>query len=189
VASHEFIRALFTAEYDASWPVFVINITIIPMGVLLFDPIMRAYADYRFVFLQAKIVLFVVLLASLWWATPRFGLVGAIGSVIGVAFLDKLLQVGAFVYVLKFRRRHLPLLGDTFKIAGAAAVAAVGIAVLRMVTGGQNPWIALAILGVSFTLLYVVSLKLFGVIQPEEMDLAKRAVNRFVQKIPLARGA
>ena len=71
VAGLQFIEFLFSARYPGSWPIFRINLTLLPLGVLLTDPVARAYAEYRYLSVEIKVAFFVVLLAALWWATPR----------------------------------------------------------------------------------------------------------------------
>src|SRR5207245_3824786 len=43
IMRREFIVGLFTDRYAASIPVFAVNLTLIPLGVLLLVPIMRAH--------------------------------------------------------------------------------------------------------------------------------------------------
>ena len=45
VMAHEFITFFFTSRYESSWPIFVVNLTMIPLGLVASacDPVMRAY--------------------------------------------------------------------------------------------------------------------------------------------------
>src|SRR4030095_16266580 len=47
ILRREFIVTLFTARYLQSVPVFAVNLTLIPLGVVLLDPIMRAHPAHR----------------------------------------------------------------------------------------------------------------------------------------------
>src|SRR6266849_5561216 len=47
VVGPEFIRFLFTDRYVNSWPVFATNLTLLPLSIILMDPLYRAYAEQR----------------------------------------------------------------------------------------------------------------------------------------------
>src|SRR6185437_12272415 len=100
VTGQNFIVFLFSERYAACWPIFRINLTLLPLGVFMFDPIMRAYAEHRYTLLRLKLIFFVILLAALWWATPRYGMIGAITSVIVVGVADRAVQAWIFARVL-----------------------------------------------------------------------------------------
>ena len=67
--------------------------------------------------LRIKLAFFVVLPTALWWATPRFGMIGAISSVVIIGVADWAVQTWIFARVLRFGRRHLSLLRDAAKLA------------------------------------------------------------------------
>ena len=183
VAGQQFIEFLFSDRYLASWPIFRINLTLLPLGVLMFDPIVRAYAEYRYLLLRLKIAFFVALLAALWWATPRYGMIGAISAVMIIGVADRAVQTWIFGRVLRFGRRHLPLLGASAKLALSAAGAAALTAVVRLPMVGSRPVLVLLVCGAVFTLAYVGLVKLFGVVEPDEMQFLKRALLRPIQGI------
>jgi len=176
VAGQQFIEFLFSDRYLASWPIFRINLTLLPLGILMFDPLMRAYAEYRYLLLKVKLALFVVLLASLWWVTPRFGMIGAISSVMIIAVVDRGIQTWIFGRALHFGRRHWPLLGDTAKLALCAAAAALLTAGVRLPLLGWRPLLVLLVCGVIFSAAYLLLVKLFGVAEPDEVQFLVRAL-------------
>ena len=137
VAGQQFIEFLFSQRYLDSWPIFRINLTLLPLGVILLDPIVRAYAEYRYILLRIKVAFFLALLAGLWWSIPRFGMIGAISSVVVIGVADRAVQTWIFARVLHFGRRHLPLLGDTAKLALSAA----GAAALTAGCAANGAWI------------------------------------------------
>ncbi len=183
VVGQQLIIFLFSTRYAASWPIFRINLTLLPLGVLMFDPIMRAYAEYRYLLLKIKLALFVALLASLWWATPRLGMIGAISSVIIIAIIDRGIQAWIFGRVLGFGRRHLPLLEHTAKLALSAAIAAGLTAGVLMLIAGSRPLFVLLVCGVVFTPAYLALIKIFGVVEPNEMQFLAQALLRPVQEL------
>ena len=183
VVGLQFIEFLFSSRYQASWPIFRINLTLLPLGVLMFDPIVRAYAEYRYLLLKIKLAFFVILLAALWWATPHYGMIGAISSVMIIGMADRAVQTWIFGRVLGFGRRHLPLLADTAKLALSAAIAAALTAGVRMLMAGSRPVFVLLVCGVIFTPAYLVLIKMFGVLEPNEMQFLAQALLRPVQEI------
>ena len=52
VAGREFIRLLFTARFADSWPIFAINLTLLPLGIILLDPLYRAFQRERYFLLR-----------------------------------------------------------------------------------------------------------------------------------------
>ncbi len=50
VAGHEVVIFLFTRQYEASWPIFAIAVSILPMNAIVLDPVTRAHSE-RFFFL------------------------------------------------------------------------------------------------------------------------------------------
>lgn len=183
VSGQQFIEFLFSQRYLASWPIFRINLTLLPLGVLLLDPIVRAYAEYRYILLRIKVAFFLALLAGLWWSIPRFGMIGAISSVVVVGVADRAVQTWIFARVLHFGRRHLPLLGDTAKLALSAAGAAALTAGARLMVLGSRPILVLVVCGSVFTAAYVMFVKIFGVVEPDEMQFIVRALLSPIQGI------
>jgi O-antigen/teichoic acid export membrane protein len=64
VVAHEFISFLFTRSYLASVPVFLINLTLLLLGIVLQDPLFRAYVEQRFFLIRLRVVLCVLLTAG-----------------------------------------------------------------------------------------------------------------------------
>src|SRR6266699_3099166 len=84
IVGREFITLLFTSQYAASWPIFAVYITVIPAGVLVLDPITRAYAEQRFFLLKLRLALFVAMTVVFVFGISRLGLVGTIVVVVAV---------------------------------------------------------------------------------------------------------
>jgi O-antigen/teichoic acid export membrane protein len=183
VMGMEFIEFLFSTRYQASVPIFRINLTLLPLGILMFDPISRAYAEYRYLFLRIKLALFVFLLAALWWATPHYGMIGAISSVVIIGIVDRGIQTWIFSRVLCLGRRHWPLLAAPVKLALSAAGAAALTAGVRMPMSGSRPVLVLIVCGAIFTPAYMALVKMFGVVEPNEMHFLAQALLSPVREI------
>lgn len=178
VVGHEFIEFLFTSRYNASWPIFMINITLIPFTVLLTDPVARAYAEYRHRVMRVQITLFLLLLVTLWWGTSRFGMIGAISAAVAGVISNRLYMLWMFSKPVHFGWRHVPQLQDLGKLALSAAGAALTALAVRTALLGLKPVIILAGCGLAFSAAYLTLVYLLGVPQPEELAFLQRSLTR-----------
>lgn len=176
VVAHEFISFLFTRRYLASVPVFMINLTLLLLGIMLQDPLFRAYVEQRFFLIRLRIVLCVLLTAGLWFGTTRFGLVGAISAVVLVCVTERIVMAVRFGRILGVSRKDLPLLKDIGKLAIAAAVSGLIAEGVRMLLRGAKPLVVLMACGAVFSLVYFCAVWLAGVPTPEEKDLVQRKI-------------
>lgn len=176
VVGREFVTLLFTERYAGSWPIFAINLTLIPLAVFTnaYDPVMRAYSEHRYVMLKLRAALAALLLAALWYATPRYGLLGAITTVVAVSFVDRVLMSWRVAKILGVERRDAWLLKDVLKIFAAAVVAGIVAAFARALVAGLHPLGVLALCGAVFALVYLACVLALGVLTPEEKDAARR---------------
>src|SRR5206468_109447 len=88
-----------------------------------------------------------------------------------------------FARVLRFGRRHWPLLVDVGKLALSAALAAALIAGVRLLMVGSRPVLVLLVCGVIFTPVYLLLIKVFGVVEANEMQFLAQALLRPMQEI------
>ncbi|MGC9947886.1 MAG: oligosaccharide flippase family protein [Bryobacteraceae bacterium] len=176
VVAHEFIGFLFTKRYLASVPVFTINLTLLLLGILLQDPLFRAYVEQRFFLIRLRIALCVLLTAGLWFGTTHFGLVGAITAVVLVTVIEKIVMAVRFGRILGVGRKDLALLKDIGKLALAAAAAALIVAVVRLWMLDAKPLVILIVCGIVFSLVYLCAVWLGGILTPEEKDLVQRKI-------------
>jgi O-antigen/teichoic acid export membrane protein len=176
VVAHEFIAFLFTRRYLASVPVFLINLTLLLLGVMLQDPLFRAYVEQRFFLIRLRVALCVLLTAGLWFGTTRFGLVGAISAVVMTGVTERIVMAVRFGRILGVSRKDIGLLKDIGKLAIAAAAAALVAAGVRILLLGAKPLVILMVCGVVFSLVYLCSVWLAGVPTPEEKYLVQRKI-------------
>ena len=121
VAGREFIRVLFTARFADSWPIFAVNLTLLPLGIVLLDPLYRAFERERYFLLRLRLVLAAVLIVALWLFTARLGLLGVIAVVVAVAAIERAVMAIHFGRLLGVTARDVVLLRDIGK-AGARGV-------------------------------------------------------------------
>src|SRR5881409_1732780 len=127
VTGREFVTVLFTESYRGSWPIFAVNLTLIPLGILTSacDPVLRAYPAYTSILVRIRVALVAVLVLGLWSVTARHWLLGAIVVMVSVNAVDRVAVSLMLARVLKVTGRDLARFGDVAKLAAAAAVAGV----------------------------------------------------------------
>lgn len=178
VVGREFIAFLFTPAYLGSWPILAVNLTLLPASIIVIDPLVRAYVEHRYYLLKLRAVMFFFLVAGLWYGVERFGLIGAVGTVVGVAVFERLMLLQKFARVLRVSRRDLPEFADVLKLAAAALLAAGAASVVRAAMAGFRPFYVLAACGVVFAAAYLASVLALRVVSEEESDLVRSRLAR-----------
>jgi O-antigen/teichoic acid export membrane protein len=178
VMGREFLTALFTRQYAASWPIFAINLTLLPLSIFVSDPIMRAYAEHRQFLPKLYLVLVVLLFAALWFGTSRFGLSWAISAVVAVSIIGRAATWVKIGSVLGIRLRDVALLKDVGKIAIAVVAAAIVTAVMRSAVTGFLPLSMLAVCAVVFGMIFLAGILLMGLPTIEEKVYVKKQLWR-----------
>ena len=178
VMGHDFLTVLFTRQYTASWPIFAINLTMLPLSIFVTDPIMRAHAEHRQFLPKLYTALVLLLFALLWLGTSRFGLIWAISVVVVVSVIGKTatwIKIGS---VLKIRLRDVVLLKDVGKLAIAAATAAMITAFLRTMLHGLSPLSRLLVCAIVFGVVFLAGVLVLGLPTIEEKNFLKQQLSR-----------
>jgi O-antigen/teichoic acid export membrane protein len=98
VAAREIVVLLFTENYLASVPIFMVWSTTLLLAVLQVDSVLRVYARTRFIFLL-NVVRLLLMVALIQWLLSTFYLVGAV--------LATVLALGVGKGMALFRMRSL----------------------------------------------------------------------------------
>jgi hypothetical protein len=130
VAGHDLIVLLYTKTYEASANIFLVSITLLPLGVLLLDPIIRAYKDLRNFLLGVRIAVFVALFCALGPVIHRFGMMGAAVTAVAAQFLERVVIAWTAARAVEAEARDIRLYADLFKVI---AVTVCGGAVAYLV--------------------------------------------------------
>jgi O-antigen/teichoic acid export membrane protein len=165
VFGREFIELLFTDRYLGAWPVFAVNLLLIPLGLLTSgcDPVLRAYAEYRYFFLRVRVAVVVALFAALWLWTGRLGPVGTIGIVVVANAVERLATTSKVWRILGLGARDVALFAGVGRLAVAAAAAGLVAAVARAGVAGAPPVVLLASGAVVFGIVYAAAIALANV--------------------------
>jgi O-antigen/teichoic acid export membrane protein len=190
VVGREFLTVMFTSTYVSSWPIFAINLLLLPLSLIEVDAVTRAYQRYRFFLLKLQIALSILMVVALWYGVSHFGLVGAVSVVVLINLLLRLVLAVKFIGVLKIKIRDLSLFKDVGKIALAATAAAVVTLSVRVftVSEGTRPTFVLFTCGLVFGLIYLTSILLLRVPTDDEREKGRRAVER-LQRLVVSEGS
>ena len=182
IVGREFLTVMFTSAYAESWPIFAINLTLLPLSLLEVDAVVRAYEAHRYFLLKLHIVLSILMVFGLWYGIANFGLIGAISVVVVINFLLRVVLAARFSRVIGAGVRDLLLLKDVGKIAVASAVAGVLCLFVHslMVASGTRPFIVLVVCSVVFAAVYLPAVLLLRVPTSDEREQVRRGVERFV---------
>jgi len=191
VIGREFLTVMFTSAYAASWPIFAVNLLMLPISLIEVDAVVRAYEQYRYFLVKLQIIMSILMVFALWFGIVRFGLVGAISAVVLINLLLRVVLAVKFGSILGVARRDLLLFKDVWKLALAAAVAAfVALLVRSLVFGaGGRPFTVLVICSAAFGLTYVVLVVLLRVLTQDEREKLKHGIERLQQFAYLRRSA
>jgi O-antigen/teichoic acid export membrane protein/GT2 family glycosyltransferase len=180
IMGRDFLALLFTEQYLASYPIFAINITLIPLAIITSacDPVMRAYAEHRFFLLKARVLLLALLFGALWVVTGHYGMVGTIATAIGVSVIERAVTLAKVGRVLHVRRQDLHLLKDIAKLALAVTAAGLMAMLVRAYLSATNGFVRLLACGVVLSVVYVACMLLLGVLTDAEQQAIRDRLGR-----------
>ncbi|MGD0015546.1 MAG: oligosaccharide flippase family protein [Bryobacteraceae bacterium] len=171
VSGREFLIVLFTRQYLDSWPIFVVNLTFLPLNIISYDHIIRAFARERYFLLVLRIASLAGLVAALWAGIAWFGMLGAILAVVLIGFIERVAISWRVVGILEIKLADLRLLADIGKLAALSLVAALVTVLARSACGGMKPLPLLTVSGFVFAVAYVAGLFAASLFTPDERTL------------------
>lgn len=205
ITAQVFIVTLFTRNYLASVPIFMINLTILPFHIWMTDAVVRAYEDLGKFLLILRAVVIVGLVAALYFGVRHFDLRGIIATVVAAILIEKLVSTIIVLKKLEVKKRDIFLLRETGKtavislLAGAGTflfylefqetIANFGTELTQKLFSAPKPSVADSISSASvlvvcflvFAPVYLFGAYYFGVIDEGEKDF----VRNFLEKISL----
>ena len=125
ITAQTFIITLFTRDYAASVPIFIINLTLLPVQIFVTDPVVRAYKELGRFLLALRVFTFLLMIAALFYGIQYFDLRGMIAIVVGVSLLERLISETVVFRKLGIGRKDFYLFKDIFKTAAVSILAAV----------------------------------------------------------------
>ncbi|MGC2238022.1 MAG: oligosaccharide flippase family protein [Pyrinomonadaceae bacterium] len=204
ITAETFIFTLFTHNYAASIPIFMINLTLLPLQIIVTDPVVRAYKELGRFLLVLRIFILIALVATLYFGIHHFGLSGMITIVVIVSIFEKLIAETVIIRKLGAGRKDLPLLKNVGKTAAvslvaglatflvysnfkdyvfhfgerlaAAIFAAPKLSITDFIGGG----LTLSVSGLVFAAIYIAGTYYFNVIEDGEKEMISSVARRLL---------
>lgn len=201
ITAQTFIVTLFTRNYAASVPIFVINLTLMPFYIWVVDPIVRSYQELGKFLLTLRIFIFIALVSALYFGIQNFDLRGMIAIVVVVTLTEKFISSIAVLRKLEVKKDDISLLNGVVKTAIASlaagfftflfysqlneklsavsanfAVNYLGFAKISVIDFISGVFV-LSLSFSIFTPIYLLCANFFGLIDEEEKDYLKRIAN------------
>jgi O-antigen/teichoic acid export membrane protein len=176
VTGRELITVLFTESYRDSWPIFAVNLTLIPVAILTSacDPILRAFPACTAGLVRIRVGLLAVLVIGLWTVTAHHWLLGAIVVMVGVTVVDRLAMSLILARALEMSVRDLALFRDVLRLAVAAGLAGVAAAGVRILVADAGPLAVLAAAGAALVAVDVAAAWALGIPTAPERHAIRR---------------
>lgn len=170
LAATQVITVLFSQKFLASVPVFRVNLLMVLLAIVAVDPVVRAYKSEHMWMMRINTALLVALMILLYYATPRFGLVGAVASVMFVQYVARAIFVWRISRLLRPHWADLRPLADVLKTLLSAAVAGLCIFPLLEPIQKWGAWTSVLSCGVIFMGIYIAGILLLKVPSQSEID-------------------
>ncbi len=117
ITASVFIATLFTDQFAASVPIFLVNLTLLPFDIWIIDPIVRAYKEFGRFLIILRVFVVIGLVAALWFGIQHFNLTGIISIVVVATLIERFVSTAVLLRKLDVRRQDWRLLKDVGKTA------------------------------------------------------------------------
>ena len=170
IMTEEFITVFFTQNYLQSAPILRVSLFEIPLVLMVFDPITRAYEDMKYFQLKLYGGGLVLLMLIGMPVIKAFGPVGAVGLTLIIYFINKLITFHRLRGMLQIKWRHATHLKELkYLLRGClcatAAAAAVKFGFPAFLAAGHHEYspllkfAALASSGIAFVAAYAFAVE------------------------------
>lgn len=190
VAGPQLIALLFTDQYVAAWPIFAINMTLIPFSIptIPCDAVIRAHAEHRYFLVWLRLGSTALLVTGLWLFLGPLGLMGAISVVVGVNLLERMATTVKAARILGMGREDLPLFRDAGRIVLAAAGAAAAGLLARVLVAPEGALAMVLLTSVTVSVAYAILLAAFRVPTADEWLTLRRLLAAVIRPRAAASG-
>lgn len=209
ITAETFITTLFTRDYLGSVPIFLINLTLLPIWIWITDPIVRAYKELGRYLLLLRLLILPVMTAVLYYGMQHFDMRGMIAIVVVTALTEKIIFTTIILKKLNVGKRDLNGLKTIGRTAVAVLVAGFFTFLFywefsgRIALWGENlsqviftapkkglvdffaGGLVLTFSALIFVPLYLFAANFFGIIEDEEKNKVRELVSRILRRDPV----
>jgi O-antigen/teichoic acid export membrane protein len=175
-AGHVFILALFTKRYEASWPVFAVNLTLLPFLIFVTDPVVRAYANQRHTLLWLHVIILATMALVFWQWGIRLGLVGVIAVVVAWTIFGRMFMLARILRLLGVAWSDLDLIKRIGMIGIVAALASLPVFLVEWLWPSWKPLALLVVAAAAYGIAYAGGLLALRMIQPDEWEIVRKVL-------------
>lgn len=125
VTGRDLIVLLYTKTYESSARVFAVTILMLAIAAFIIDPVIRAYAELRHFVIGVRVVILLLLFATLGPIIRHFGMMGAAVTAVLAELAERVVVGWKIARTVDARARDISLLADLFKVLGVSAAAGV----------------------------------------------------------------
>lgn len=179
-AGRVFILAAFTRRYEASWPVFAVNLTLIPFLIFLADPVVRAYANQRHTLMWLHVFVLATMVLVLWKWGGVLGPVGVIGVVVGSNVFARMFMLVRVLRLVGVAWSDLGLMKGVGVVGIAAVLAALPVFLVEWLLPALKPLVLLMVTAAAYGIAYLAGLLALQVIEPDEWKMVRKVLRPVV---------
>jgi O-antigen/teichoic acid export membrane protein len=211
IVASEMIVTLFTDDYSASIPIFIINITLVPLSILITDPIVRAFKELGSYLFWLRVVVVAGIALTLWSGVFPLSLTVAISVVVFWTIVERVFSTWKVIRALELETKDLDKLSRLIKTGLAATLTGLVVYLAHWYWRDSAPHIAqricwavseacppavvsffsgalvLVVCGIIYLALYMVLAPWLGVISDEEKASVKGLFTKLRNKLQPAR--
>ncbi len=125
ITAQVFVLTLFTRDYLASVPIMLINLTLLPLSILVIDPMVRAYKELGRTLMSLRVFVVIGLVAALYFGIQNFDLRGMIAIVVVINVLETIIVGAILAGKLGVKTEDWRLFKNVGKIALVSLIAGV----------------------------------------------------------------
>jgi O-antigen/teichoic acid export membrane protein len=184
VLGREFLITIYTAKYLDSYPILALNALLLPLGAMITDPVLRAYASYRYVTLKVRLAMLLVLVALALSSIRYFGMVGVMLAYVFSVAVERFLLFGLSMHILKATWHDWNAVRDVLKYLAAALLSGLAVLAMKLVTGKLPPQAVLVAGSALFSATYMLIILLTGGIDEDERRMINRITFRYLRLKP-----
>lgn len=181
VLGREFLITVYTAKFVSSLPFLMLNAMLLPLSGMISDPVLRAYAAYRYVTLQVRLTMLVVLVILALSAIHYVGMIGVMAAYVFCVTAERLVLFRLAMRILNATWSDWKLVQDVWKYLASAIVAGSAVLGLKMTLPTAGPHAILCLGGTLFSMIYIGAINVSGAIEDEERKMINRVTARYLR--------